>query len=308
MNDDKRVQNESLRTEALLANIFPTKDRRNARPNNNNKPSATQEKPITTITTSTVKDGQEPAQGIAPLLMLATIISPTMVVVFKWKDAFLCLLRDYLQAFLPGIESELPGGWTRKTEDDHGPGSSKGYVIWNDRNGVLKLVQVDKLKEAWKKCKPRAAFISANNEPGLFQKVFLSLLTAPPTGPQYNIVGVLDSHSTSTNRLEAILINDYRLRIPHNYPTDNNTAPAPTTVQAEAQQTHSLEEKADDQKMDEAADAESLLKKTTAEPDAVMAQESRGQKTKRSGDEVGARDAGFVEPEPSKRKKPIEKI
>jgi len=206
-------------------------------------------------------------------------------VVFKWKDAFLCLLRDYLQAFLPGIESELPGGWTRKTEDDHGPGSSKGYVIWNDRNGVLKLVQVDKLKEAWKKCKPRAAFISANNEPGLFQKVFLSLLTAPPTGPQYNIVGVLDSHSTSTNRLEAILINDYRLRIPHNYPTDNNTAPAPTTVQAEAQQTQTqtVEEKADDQKMDDAADAESLLKKTTAEPDVDMAQESRGQKTKRSG-------------------------
>ncbi len=157
----------------------------------------------------------------------------TMVVVLKWKDAFLCLLREYLQAFLPDIECEQPGGWTKnKSEDDEGPGASKGYVIWNDRNGVLKLVQVDKLKDAWKKAKPRAAFISANNEPSLFQKVFLSLLTAPPTGPQYNIVGVLDSHSTITNRLEAILINDYRLRIPHNYPTDNSGLPTQMEIEA----------------------------------------------------------------------------
>jgi len=182
-------------------------------------------------------------------------------------------------------------------------------VIWNDRYGVLKLVQVDKLKEAWKKSKPRAAFISANNAPGLFQKVFLGLLTEPLTGPQYNIVGVLDSHSASTNRLEAILINDYHLRIPHDYPTGN---PEPATTEGQqsgAQTEHAQQSQQGDAVPMHSCDEESEVVVAAASANTVMdkmvmVEESRGRKKKRSDE--GSMDEGIdasEEPETTKQRR-----
>ncbi len=166
-----------------------------------------------------------------------TPIIPTSVVIYRFHEAFLCLDSNAaISFFTPELETKVqqivPPYPTFYTP------AQKKYVVWNGRGGELRLVPVENLITAWRKNRPEIAFVSTNNRPKLLEEALDTLAGSNNplvTAESFVIVGYLDSHSRSTNRLEALMLNQYKVNIPSDYPVhlcapQTPGAPAPTAA------------------------------------------------------------------------------
>lgn len=173
---------------------------------------------------------------------------PTTVMVMKNRNSFLCLERSHIEAFSPEIEAKLPPmsnpDGSRKHPEDESSDVQKGVLMYDDKD-ELKFISLERLKEGWNRYRWNACFLSRNNESDLFNKVCRVLSPDRPLRPGYKIVGVVDNQSRDDNRLEALLINEFKLKIPPNYFNPTIPVSVPTNSKEEEEEDHDLSEAAE---------------------------------------------------------------
>jgi hypothetical protein len=121
------------------------------------------------------------------------------VIVFVWKDSFLCLIERYVSDFiLPAAGAAAP---TPTTAGVPAPATVNppGHVFWNNGQGICRLVPVSQLKGAFTSCRPlRIHAISLSNN--IFDVMFQEIFKLANTN--YTVVGGLDSETQGSNYLQ----------------------------------------------------------------------------------------------------------
>jgi len=153
------------------------------------------------------------------------------IIYFFWNDSFLCLSATYVKYFLHEAKHEdstadaVPcegapgsGGDAMECDDVDTP-----YVIWNDGNGVRRLVPVTELRKGCSFLRPNSIKWCKIDKPTVFNRLFVDAFPSVEQG-SYHIVGGLDSYSPGNNFLQTQL-DTYRV-LPSVFditPSDMNT-------------------------------------------------------------------------------------
>jgi hypothetical protein len=129
------------------------------------------------------------------------IVTLVTLIVFIWKDSFLCLREEFVPAFVKGDTTKE----SRDPEDEEmAPLEAKPYVFWNSGQGICRLVPLSQLKGAFTACQPLRihaiqVFDNLFNET-MFEEIFRQKDENEKLS--YHVVGGLDSNSQGSNFLQ----------------------------------------------------------------------------------------------------------
>jgi hypothetical protein len=120
------------------------------------------------------------------------------VILFIWKDSYLCLSEHYVQEFKKGATSPLID-----KEDEEAALLEKPYVFWNNGQGICKLVSLSNLKAAFSACRPLRVY-SIQLPFTIFDEIFQEIFgdQTADSKQSYYVVGGLDSNSQGSNFLQ----------------------------------------------------------------------------------------------------------
>eukprot|EP01087_Luapelamoeba_hula_P001571 TRINITY_DN1128_c0_g1_i1.p1 TRINITY_DN1128_c0_g1~~TRINITY_DN1128_c0_g1_i1.p1 ORF type:complete len:416 (-),score=85.12 TRINITY_DN1128_c0_g1_i1:1456-2703(-) len=89
------------------------------------------------------------------------------------------------------------------------------HVMWNNKDGICRVMPLQAMIRGWRRCTPQFVFLSQRNEDGLFDTLFREVF---PNNldrlPHFNLVGAVDSCSTSSRALEQRLLLVHRINVP----------------------------------------------------------------------------------------------
>lgn len=89
------------------------------------------------------------------------------------------------------------------------------HVLWNNREGICRIMLLQTLLDGWRKIPPRYAFLSNHNENDLLRNVFRSIFPRHTDKlSSYDLVGAVDTCSQSSRAMEQRMMLQHRINVP----------------------------------------------------------------------------------------------